>query len=381
MQEEDNPFKFKKNLNYFTIGVELEVQILRKDNFELSSISPSILKELPEDIKEFVKPEFIQSMLEITTGVCSDINEVRDEILSTYNKLEEICNSFDAFLFVSSLHPFSKIEEQKIFPDPRYKRLLNELQQVGRRFISQGLHVHVGVKDEDMAIKVYDKILAWLPVLLAISASSPFYQGRDTGFSSYRSKLFKALPLSGIPEMLGSWDDFLYLVNSLRDIGIISSIRDLWWDVRPHPSFGTVEVRICDIPMRLNQILAIVALIQALVSYLSESDTLVYDDKRRLLNSYLLKYNKWQAARYGMDAQYAGIFKGKIEKRDIKLVFKELLDRLAPYFDKFNSGDYLEELYSFIHNGNCAQEFRRLRDKGYDLKEIISYFKEEFLDR
>ncbi len=377
MQEEDNPFKFKKNLDYFTIGVELEVQILNRDTFELFPISPSLFKKLPKDIRKFVKPEFIQSMVEITTGVCSDITEVKDEILITYNRLEEVCSLFDAFLFVSSLHPFSKITDQRLFPDPRYKRLLNELQQVGRRFISQGLHVHVGVKDEDMAIRVYNAILVWLPVLLAISASSPFYQGRDTGFASYRSKLFKALPLSGMPEPINSWNEFLYLANSLKDAGIISSIRDLWWDVRPHPSFGTVEIRICDVPMRFNQVLAVVALIQALVCYLAHSNV-SYDNKSRLLDSYLLKYNKWQAARYGMDAKYVSMVKNKVVVREIKEVFKELIDRLIPYFDKFNSSDYLRELNTFIIYGSCAEELRELREKGQDFKEIIAYFKEGF---
>ncbi len=381
MQEEDNPFKFKNNLNSFTIGVELEVQILRRDNFDLFSISPFLLEKIPQNIKKFIKPEFIQSMIEITTGVCDNVTQVEKELLYLYKELEKICNSLDAMLFVSSLHPFSKIAQQKLFPDPRYKRLFNELQQIGRRFISQGLHVHIGVKDEDMAIKVYDRLLRWLPVLLAISSSSPFYQGRDTGFASYRSKLFKALPLSGMPEPLMSWDNFCFLTNTLKSVGIISTIRDLWWDVRPHPTFGTVEIRICDVPMRFKQVVAIVAMIQALVSYVSELDNDLNIDKYqdKLIFSYLLKYNKWQAARYGMNAKYVSINDGNLIKRDIKDVFRELLEILEPYFYRLKSDTYLKDLSSVITRGSNADELRGLKQQGYNFKDIIVYFRKEFL--
>ena len=164
-----------------------------------------------------------------------------------------------------SLHPFTKGEHQIISNDSRYKRIMKDLQIIGRRFITQGLHVHIGVNDREKVIKVNNALRIYLPLLLALSTSSPFFEGEDTGLHSYRTKLFESLPLAGMPDYLTDWNHFVQLTILLENAGVIKSVKDLWWEVRPHPGFGTVEIRVCDIPVTLKEILALVALIQALV--------------------------------------------------------------------------------------------------------------------
>ena len=169
---------------------------------------------------------------------------------------------------------------------------------VGKRFISQGLHVHVGINDPEKAIKVNNALRIYLPLLLALSTSSPFFEGEDTGLHSYRTKLFEALPLAGMPDYLNKWDHFENLTEQLQGAGIINSVKDLWWDVRPHPGFGTVEIRICDIPINFKTIIALVALIQALVVTLANAEP--YNDT----HIQILQSNKWQAARYGLEGVF-----------------------------------------------------------------------------
>jgi len=180
----------------FTIGCELEFQLLDPDSLELKSRAVEILDNLPAEFRPRIKQEFIQSMVEVCTGVCRNITQIQEDLRLAIQKLEELARSHGCTIFASSLHPFSRFEAQKLFPDPRYKKLLKELGIVGRRLITQGLHCHVGVESGETAIMVFDRLRPWLPLLLALSASSPFFEHTDTGFASYRSKLFDALPLA-----------------------------------------------------------------------------------------------------------------------------------------------------------------------------------------
>ena len=319
-----------------TIGVELELQILDADTLELTSLAPELLQMVPPSLKERIKSEFIQSMVEINTGVCATVAEVERDLKSTFSFLNELTESMGRTLFAVSLHPFSMGNAQKVSDDLRYKRIMDDLQLVGRRFITQGLHVHIGIDNEEKVIKVNNNLRIYLPLLLALSTSSPFYESVDTGLMSYRSKLFEALPLAGMPDSLRDWNEFNNLIQLLRMGGIIQSVKDIWWDVRPHPDFGTIEIRICDLPYSLRDILAITALIQSLVLTLAE------EPERPEPHSQILRSNKWQAARYGLEGVFVDPFFA--QRHSMKEAVMNLYHMVKPVSEMLKSTEYLAEV-------------------------------------
>jgi carboxylate-amine ligase len=354
-----------------TIGVELELQILDPETLELKSLGHEILKMVPESKKERIKPEFIQSMVEINTGICSSVAEVERDLRETYAMLSDIAESSGAILYSASLHPFSKITDQRVSDHPRYKRIMDELQIVGRRFISQGLHVHIGVDDEEKVIKINNNMRIYLPILLALTTSSPFYEGNDTGLMSYRSKLFESLPLAGMPDYLDDWEEFSVLVNLLRKNDIIESVKDIWWDVRPHPEFGTVETRICDLPYSLRDILAITALIQALVLALAEQ----YENPEP--HSQILRSNKWQSARYGLEGIYVDPFFAR--KYSMREAAMNLCRHVRPIAEELKSIDYLNEVPAILNRLTGSHLQKNLyRTNGNSFPKMIRTMREYF---
>ncbi len=319
-----------------TIGVELEIQILDNKTLELDPLAPEILSSLPPALKDRIKPEFIRSMVEINTAICSDVTEVEKDLMASYRWLEETAGGLGAELFAVSLHPFSKYRDQKLSDHPRYAKIMEELQLIGRRFITQGLHVHIGVPDEETVIRVNNSLRIYLPILLALTTSSPFYGGEDTGLMSYRAKLFEALPLAGMPDSLNDWEDFDHLIRLLRKSGIIETVKDIWWDVRPHPDFGTVEIRICGLPYSMRDILALTALIQALVVTLC-SQHLNPDPNIQVLRS-----NRWQAARHGLEGVFVDPFFGK--KISMVDAVRNLYKYVRPASEGLKSTNYLDEI-------------------------------------
>jgi carboxylate-amine ligase len=280
------------------------------------------------------------------------MNEVKENLTHLIKEAEKLAHKNNCLLFATSLHPFARYSDQELSSHPRYSRLMNELQLVGRRFITQGLHVHVGMSDHEAAIRVCDNIRLFLPILLALTCSSPYYQGVDTGLQSYRAKLFEALPLAGMPDQLESWDKYLEMVTLLIHTGIITGVRDLWWDVRPHPDFGTIEIRICDLPSTFTEILAIVALIQGLVANLTESD------KHLNPNMQVLKSNKWQAARYGLEGTF--IYPLLQKKISMQEAAGEIFAKAAPAMKKLGTGHYLSDLHQIIESGTSAVHQRKI---------------------
>ena len=329
-----------------TIGVEIEVQILDPKTLELAPLAPEILKKVPPELKNRIKPEFIKSMVEINTDICSTVAEVEKDLKKTYNKLNDITEGLGAVLFLSSIHPFSKSGNQTVSEDTRYKRIMDELQIVGRQFITQGLHVHIGVTDADEAIKINNNLRIYLPVLLALTTSSPFYESEDTGLMSYRAKLFEALPLAGMPDSLYDWDEYDSLIGLLKKSGMIESVRDIWWDVRPHPDFGTIEIRICDLPCSFRDILAITALIQALVVALAEQ----FENPEPHMQ--ILRSNKWQAIRHGLEGFYVDPFFGR--KYTMREAATYLYRHVKPAAEALGSTDYLDEVPEILNRSTSA---------------------------
>ncbi len=366
---QENPITFQTS-KPFSLGVEIELQILDKNDLNLVPRAPEILAMVPAELKERIKPEFIRSMIEVNTEVCSNMSQVKENLTDLIQQAEKIAAANNCLLFATSLHPFAKYSNQVLSSDPRYNRIMDDLQLVGRRFITQGLHVHVGMDNHEDAIRVCDNIRLFLPILLALTCSSPYYEGIDTGLHSYRAKLFEALPLAGMPDELGSWDEYIEMVTLLTNTGIITEVRDLWWDVRPHPVFGTLEIRICDLPSSLNEILAIVALIQGLVINLTESD------KHLNPNMQVLKSNKWQAARYGLEGRFVyPLIQKKISMREAA---GEIFAKAAPDMVKLGTNHYLSVLQQTINSGTSSNQQRKIFEAQKDFSAIIKELHPKF---
>ncbi len=358
----------------FTLGVEVEMQILAHDSLNLAPAAPKILESVPDTFRHRIKRELLQSMIEILTGVCSSVSQVEDDLGEGIDMARELARRHDCLLHGASLHPFAMAGEQQIMDDERYLRIMEELQLVGRRFITQGLHIHVGIPDRDTAIHVCDGVRPYLALLLALSCSSPYYQGEDTGFASYRTKLFEALPLAGSSGFLGSWQNYENTVRQLRKYGIIRTIRDIWWDVRPHPDFGTIEIRVCDLPCRFDEILALTAVAQALTALLADGVL-----RPVPVNSQILRFNTWQACRHGLEGTFVDI-PGLISDQvlPIRRAIGLLLDRLEPQLRRFGNGSRISTVEDILSIGTGSDRQRRIYQQTGNFKTMIKQLYRDF---
>jgi carboxylate-amine ligase len=357
----------------YTLGVELEIQLLDQRSLNLAPAAQDILADLPADLKERIKPEFIRSMVELATGVCGDLRAVELDLRQSYEILEKRAGRSGCLLFAASLHPFARHCRQVLSPGRRYAELLEELQLVGRRLISQGLHVHVGLPDAATTIRVFNEIRRYLPLCLALTTSSPFYEGEDTGFHSYRSKLMDALARAGMPRPFKDWQELGQVFALLCRAGAIRDIREIWWDVRPHPDFGTLEVRICDLPGRFDEILAMTALIQALVKTLAEQNRPAADHPQEIIIS-----NKWEAARHGL----AGLFiepTGQGSPGTISAACRKLLEMTGPAARQLGTREHYVVLERILETGTSGDRLRSLHRQGLAFPEIIQLLRRDFL--
>jgi carboxylate-amine ligase len=355
-----------------TIGVELELQLLDAGTLAFRNAAPDVMEALDPAFEGRIKPEFIQSMIEVNTRKCGDMREVEEDLRKTLSYLEGLLGRLGAVYYSSSLHPLEKGTGENLTDDPRYARIMEDLQLVGRRFITQGLHVHTGVNSPERAVRINNTIRIYLPLLLALSTSSPFYFGEDTGLYSYRTKMFEALPLAGLPDSLESWKEYCHMADLLAAGGIIKSVRDLWWDVRPHPDFGTVEVRICDMPCRLRDILAIAALTQALVSTIAN----VHIHPETRVQMQILKSNKWQAARHGLE----GVFVNPItaERAPIRDAVLELLELVEPEARRLGGLEHIKGIHGILREGTGAHMQHWLYEMNGDFREMMRLLLEGF---
>ena len=353
-----------------TIGVEIELQLVDKNNLDLNNISSKVLADVDKEFSDKIKCELIESMIEINTNICSNVDEVERDIIKTLNHLDDILKNYDTELNCTSLHPFAIGKKQTITDNLRYKRIMKDLQMVGKRFISQGLHVHIGIDNPEVAIKVNNALRVYLPLLLSLSTSSPFFEGEDTGLHSYRTKLFEALPLAGMPDYLNNWNHFENLTEHLEGAGIINSVKDLWWDVRPHPGFGTVEIRVCDIPINFKEIIALVALIQALVVTLIKLDS--YQDT----HIQILQSNKWQAARYGLEGVF--VDPKTFKKLSMRKAIENLYILVEPAIVSLGLKKYSNILEEILNTGTGSDKQRKLYASFKNFEHMLKNLKEQF---
>jgi glutamate---cysteine ligase / carboxylate-amine ligase len=343
-----------------TIGVEIELQLVDVETMELANRIEDVLQALPADLRDAIKPELMQSYLEINTGVCNTVREAGTDLRGKLALVEGAAESLGLQLFWAGSHPFSSWRDQKVTADDRYHRLVELMQDVARRLVTFGLHVHVGVETGDKAIMVCERMMKYLPLLLSLSSNSPFWEGRNTGLHSNRSKIMEGLPTAGLPHLMRNWSEYVWLINHLVKTGFINSIREIWWDIRPHHNFGTVEVRVCDMPASLDQVLAITALVQCLVQAISrEIDEGTFQSEYHPM---MVQQNKWRATRYGSDAELVSTH--DFQQRSVAKVTDELVSQLQPMANELDCADELQSLRSLPANAGAKQQLQYFEETG-----------------
>jgi len=355
-----------------TVGVELELQLLDPETMNLVAGAPAILQRT-KDLSH-VKAELIESTIELNTDVCEDVAAVRRDLTERIRQLLEVADELGYLVACVGTHPFSKWVEQRITDSERYRRLVDQCQWPARRLMIFGVHVHVGVESGEKAIAISNGLTTYLPHLLALSASSPFFNDADTGLASCRSKIFESLPTAGLPYRLLNWAEFQRLMITLVSAKAIESIREIWWDVRPHPNFGTIEVRICDGLPTLDEVMAVTALIQALVVWLGNQ----YDEGEYLPlhRHWIVRENKWRAARWATDAEIIVDEDGNLERLDESLA--RLVEAVTPVAKQLGSHVELQGVGAMLRTGLSYRRQRRIYDETGDYAEVMKALVREF---
>ena len=334
-----------------TLGVEIELALVDPETGALRSAIGDILEKLPPDYQGKVKRELMQCYLEINSDVCRNVDEAYEDLHQKILIVQQAAEDSGVGLYWTGTHPFSSWREQVPSPSERYRLLLDLLQELGHHLVTFGLHVHVGVESGDKAIIVCNRLLKHLPVLLALSANSPWWEKRQTGLMSHRSKIIEMLPTAGLPTLMSNWSEYVWLVNRLVATGFINTIREIWWDVRPHNQLGTVEVRICDTPGNLHDAMALTALIQTLVAHLS--DEMDYGAYQHDGHPMMIRQNKWHAARFGLNARIVDGM--SYEWKTARQWLEELIDKLQPTAKRVESSAWLERARQMVRTDNWAQ--------------------------
>ncbi len=359
----------------FTLGIEEEFQIVHHETRELHSYVSKLLDETPEGsvLRERVRPEMHQSVVETGTGICRDIRQARDEITELRGQLGDLAKKGGMRIVAAGTHPFSDWKQQEITDRERYHQVVEDLQDVARGNLIFGLHVHVGIKDKEVAMALANQCRYFLPHILALSTSSPFWIGRATGLKSIRSEIFKRFPRTGIPGKFESFKSFESFVELLIKTGCIDNAKRIWWDVRCHPFFDTVEVRICDMTTRIDDTLGIAALIQALMGKLY----LLYRRNQgwREYSHMLIEENKWRAVRYGLDGQLIDF--GKREQVPIRVLIEELLDFVLEAADIFHTQDDLDRVRTICREGASADRQLRVFKETGSLRAVVDDLAEQ----
>ena len=343
-----------------SLGVEVELEIVDRQSRELASAATAILVELgaghPGGDHPKAKHELFECTIEIITGICATVAEARDDLGGTLKEVAAAAERRGLALLCSGTHPFSDWHDQEVSPDPRYARLVDEMQWLARRMQIFGVHFHVGVRSAEKSIAIANALTAYIPHFLALSASSPYWHGRDTGLASSRSKVFENLPTAGLPYRLGDWGEFEQFMGTLVNAKAITSIREVWWDIRPHPDFGTVELRICDGIPTLREVAGLAALAQSLVEWL---DTL-FDRGYKLPvpREWTMRVNKWRAVRYGVEADIIGDDLGT--RVPVARAIRDLVEELSPVASRLGCLDELRSNLDVLEGGPSYLRQRRV---------------------
>ncbi|SFD93655.1 glutamate--cysteine ligase [Blastococcus tunisiensis] len=363
-----------------SLGVEWELQLVDRETRELTAGAIEILEEIrPEGAEEHpkAKHELLQSTIEIITGICGTVSEAKADLAGTLAEVSAAAERRGLGLMCAGTHPFTDWQSQLISPKERYLELVERMQWLARRLQIFGVHVHVGVRSPDKAIPIVNALCQYQPHFLALSASSPFWKGADTGLASARTKVFESMPTAGLPYQLSGWEEFEGYMATQISSHAIESVREVWWDIRPHPNFGTVELRICDGLPTLDEIGAVAALSQCLVE---QFDTQL--DRGYTLPTparWVLQENKWRAARYGLDADIVVDDKGTV--RPVRQAILDLVEDLAPTARRLHCEAELRDVERVLAVGASYQRQRAVAAaSGGDLKPVVDSLLAEMRD-
>jgi glutamate---cysteine ligase / carboxylate-amine ligase len=357
----------------FTVGVEEEFQIVDPTTWELRSHVSELLASSAPAFGDQVKREMHQSIVEVGTKICSSVGELAEEIIKNRQDLADAAERVGLRVAAAGTHPFSNWMDQVISPGERYENIVEELQQLARSLLIFGLHVHVAVPDRTAMIDLMNEARYFLPHLLALSTSSPFWMGRDTGLKSFRTTVFRRFPRTGIPEQFGSWSEYEEYVNLLIELHCIDNAKKIWWDLRPHPTFGTLEFRVCDVPTAPRASIAIAALAQAIVVklYRLRARNLGFRRYPRAL----IEENKWRASRWGLDGKLIDF--GKRKEVSMRELAVELLEFIDDVVDELDSRREVEYVRKILSDGTSAErQVQVYRDTG-DLRAVVQALVEE----
>jgi glutamate---cysteine ligase / carboxylate-amine ligase len=355
----------------FTLGVEEEYMLLDPTSFDLVQHVDTVLTAMQEgEFTERVGPELMQSVLEISTPVCRTAGDVESELRRLRSYVTETARSQDLRVGSAGTHPFSLFERQRITARDRYRNLVDQLQYVARRELIFGLHIHVAVDDPEKAIRVTSALLLHLAELLALSANSPFWRGEATGLASSRQMVFAAFPRSGPPPRFNDYSDYAEVVGQLEKTGCIADYTHIWWDIRLHPRFGTIEVRVMDAVTRVEDTTALAAYVQGLVKYYSDA----YEAGRELPSYHriLTTENKWLAARYGLEAPVMDLVTGRRNRVPVAQLVRRALREIEPHARELGSDRQLEGIGDILNHGNGADRQLRVFNANRDIAEVAS---------
>jgi carboxylate-amine ligase len=359
----------------FTLGIEEEFQMVDRQTGQLASRIHTILEKGTPLLGEHIKAEMLQSTVELVTDVCPNIAVARNAVRNLRVELARLVESEGLALISAGTHPLARWQDQARTRNERYEELEEEFQDVGRSILIFGLHVHVGIDNHDISIPLMNQLRTWLPHLLALSTNSPFWAGRCSGTKSYRAIVWRRFPRSGIPDLFASTSDFDRYVDTLVRTGCIDNGKKIWWDIRPHPFFKTIEFRACDMPATMEDTLAIAALCQALVAKLAW----LYQRNitTHVLPTYYIEENKWRATRYGLDAEIVDFVQGR--RLGMRQSIEETLDFVDDVLDDLGSRREINYLRQLIEDpcGTGADRQIAIYQQTGDARAVISYLMEQ----
>jgi carboxylate-amine ligase len=356
-----------------TIGIEEEYQIVDPATGRLTSYVQELLEQGRWVLQDQLKAEFMQSQIEVGSRICHNVKEAREELGRLRRSVCDLADENGLQVVAASTHPFSEWEEQEISVGERYTKLEQDFGLVARRLLIFGMHIHIGIPDKDLLIDVMNQAQYFLPHILALSTSSPFWHGRQTGLKSYRSVVFENLPRTGLAPYFHSWSAYQSAIDTLIGTGCIDEPTKIWWDVRPHPKFDTLEFRICDICTRVDDAICITALLQAIVAKLIQLRR--RNTSWRLYPRHLITENKWRAVRYGVNGNLIDF--GREKEAPMRELTLELIDILEDVIDELGTHEEIQHVHRILDEGTSADRQLRVYEETHDLAAVIDHLAAE----
>ncbi len=359
------PIEFKEGGSGYTLGVEEELHIVDATTGELVQKIEEIMSRLPKELCEFVSYELFQSVMEIKTPTCANVAEVEKHLRELRGRVGSWAAACGASLASAGTHPFSRYRDQRVTDQERYRKVIETLRWIAQREVIFGQHVHVAVPGPEEAMIAHNRLAQQSPLLLALSANSPFWQGFDTGFESARVKIFESFPRAGLPPAFPDYEAFEGYVDLMVESGAMEDYTYCWWDVRPHPKIGTIELRVLDSQTNLQSTVALTALTQCLVAHALEEGT------REPYDMHLAMENKWRASRYGMDAAfYDAEEKTTVPAREMA---RDLIERMKPHAQDLGCENELEGVLEIVEGGTGSQRQREVYEESGDFLDVVAF--------